>query len=237
LSLRDTYLLKLLHWPTAPKTFWLIVTVASALGSVLLVRRGSSISIKPLRSFTSAFSTQNSRTLFLLSAVILYSLFIGIAGFLDRYLIWLLPLLMAVISIPIHSVRLYASTFPLVVAAILISLYALFALTSTHDYIAWNRARWQALTDLMQKDHISYQNIDGGFEFNGWYGYDAKFQPDSSKSWWWVKDDLYVISLGSIPGYAAIKQYPFNRWMPFGQGNIFLLKRVDAAINERAVVR
>lgn len=237
LSLRDTYLLRLPHWHTAPKAFWIIVTVGAALGGVLLFRRLSSTAIKIFKELTSTLKVEDNRVLFLLSAIVLYSTLIGIAGFLDRYLIWLSPLLMGVVSIPINSLRLHVSTLPLVIVVALIFLYALFALAGTHDYMAWNRARWQALTDLMEKDHISYRNIDGGFEFNGWYSYNATFHPDSSKSWWWVEDDGYAISFGPIAGYTEIKQYTFHRWIPFGQGDIFVLKRVEESISGEPLVK
>jgi len=144
---------------------------------------------------------------------------------------------MAAISMPIHAVRVYALALPLFTAMVVLFFYGLFALAGTHDYMAWNRVRWQALTDLMEKDHISHQHIDGGFEFNGWYAYDAKYEQNSSKSWWWVEDDSYVISFGQIAGYEEIKRYPFHRWMPIGQGNIFVLKRMPTSVNEVSLIR
>jgi hypothetical protein len=111
-------------------------------------------------------------------------------------------------------------------AVALILIYGAFTLASAHDYLAWNRARWHALADLMEKERISYRNIDGGFEFNGWYAYDAKYRERSPKSWWWVDGDDYVISFGPISGYVEMRRYPFQRWIPFGQGNIFVLKRL-----------
>ena len=47
---------------------------------------------------------------------------------------------------------------------------------ATHDYLSWNRVRWQALHNLMQEPQISPNDIDGGFEFNGWYLYDYKYK-------------------------------------------------------------
>jgi hypothetical protein len=219
--LRDTYLLRLPHWPTLPKELWLLVTAVAVLGSVLLVYQ---LSVAAARTMTS--KAEAASIIFVLSAAVLYSVLIAIAGFLDRYLIWLLPLLMGVILAPRNPVRLRARVLPLSIAVALIFIYGLFALGSTHDYLAWNRARWQALGDLMGKNRISYRNIDGGFEFNGWYAYDAKYRERSPKSWWWVDGDDYVISFGPISGYVEMRRYPFQRWIPFGQGNIFVLKRL-----------
>jgi hypothetical protein len=80
--------------------------------------------------------------------------------------------------------------------------YGGFTVAATHDYLSWNRVRWQALHHLMQEDQISLSHIGGGFEFNGWYLYDDdyddwKYEPD--KSWYWVDNDDYVVSVGGSP--------------------------------------
>jgi hypothetical protein len=53
--------------------------------------------------------------------------------------------------------------------------------------------------------------------------YDHRVRPE--KSWWWVDQDDYMISLGLLPGYDEVKRYSFRRWLPFGQGNIFILHK------------
>ncbi len=234
--LRDTYLLGLPHWPAAPREFWLIVTAAAVLGSVLLVRHLASASAQMIAPLNTEPRAEQARMIFLLSAAVLYFVAIGATGFLDRYLIWPLPLLMSLTPAPRNSVYWHSSILPLSVAAALVFLYGLFALGASHDYLAWNRARWQALTDLIEKDHISYRDIDGGFEFNGWYAYDAKYRERPSKSWWWVESDQYMISFGQMPGYVEKKRYPFERWIPFEQGNIFVLERVGRSTDGQAAV-
>ena len=54
----------------------------------------------------------------------------------------------------------------------LVASYGLFSVASTDDYFAWNRARWQALTYLLDEVRVSPMEVCGGFEFNGWYNYD-----------------------------------------------------------------
>jgi hypothetical protein len=232
--LRDNYLLGLPHWPAAPKEFWLIVTAAAVLGSVLLIHHLSAAvarMIRAQRPLTPESRVEQARMIFLLSAAVLYSVAIGITGFLDRYLIWPLPLLMCIVLTSRNTVRLRTSILPLSVAVVLALLYGLFALGGTHDYLAWSRARWQALTDLTEKDRISYTDIDGGFEFNGWYAYDATYRQRPPKSWWWVENDDYMISFGPISGYAEMRRYPFEKWIPPGQANIFVLQRVAGSTN------
>ncbi|MBD0346976.1 MAG: hypothetical protein ICV63_19555 [Coleofasciculus sp. Co-bin14] len=102
-----------------------------------------------------------------------------------------------------------------------------FTIGATHDYLSWNRVRWQALGDLIQEEGISPNRIDGGYEFNGLYLFDIKYKPSPNKSWWWVDRDDYIVSFGPLPGYDEMKRYPFRRWVPFGQGNIFILQKTN----------
>jgi hypothetical protein len=225
--LRDTYLLGLPHWPAAPKQFWFIVTAAALWGSSLLILGVLPAMKRISRPLATPSNPELATIFFVLSAVALYVAAIGITGFLDRYLIWPLPLLMAVLSLETRTGRLERRVLPFALRAALPIIFGLFAVAGTHDYLAWNQARWQALTDLMVKDGVSYTNIDGGFEFNGLYAYQAAYHIDPSKSPWWVDGDDYMISFGPIPGYAEMSRYPFERWMPPERGHIFILRRVD----------
>ena len=235
--LRDTYLLGLPHWPAASREFWLIVTAAAILGSVLLILGVLPAIRRMIRLFANKGKVEQAAIFFLLSGVVFYAAMIGITGFLDRYLIWPLPLLMGVVLAGRSTVRPGVQALPLSIAAALLVIFGLFAVGGTHDYLAWNRVRWQALTDLMEKDGISYKNIDGGFEFNGWYAYHANYRIDPSKSVWWVSGDDYVLSFGPILGYVEMNRYPFERWIPLGQDDIFVLQRVGASEDRQGAKR
>lgn len=104
-----------------------------------------------------------------------------------------------------------------------------FTVGATHDYLSWNRIRWQALEDLMQQEQISPNQIDGGFEFNGWYLYSPDY-PDYKKRkakvpWWWVEKDDYVIAFSPLQGYDIVKQYPLKNWLPFKFERILVLEK------------
>lgn len=208
--LRDTYLLGLAHLPTAAYGFWIVVTAAGVASGLVLLRLLLAM-IPPM--------LKQPRILFLCGAALLYLLLISLTGFLDRYIIFAIPLFTIVLlrtPIRVHAVPLAS-----------LALYGVFAVAGTHDYLAWNRARWQAVNDLTQREHVSYRNMDGGFEFNGWYGYDPKYREKDAKSWWWVDRDDYLISFGAVPGYVEAGRYPFERWIPLEQGSILVLKRAD----------
>ena len=109
----------------------------------------------------------------------------------------------------------------------LIFIYAGVSVAATHDYLAWNRMRWMA-TRLLMESGISPTQIDGGYEFNGWYLSDPNYKRKADKSWWWVNDDEYVIASGPLSGYQELQRFVFQRWLLFGNASVVILHRVGA---------
>jgi hypothetical protein len=150
--------------------------------------------------------------------------------FLDRYMLLCIPFALILVSAnpsaettaPAHGV-LRGSAF------LLIAISAAFTVMATHDHLAWNRARWSALNTLTERDGVSPSAIDGGYEFNGWYGYEPEYRVRPDKSWWWVKGDDYVIASGPVAGYREIASYPFARWLLRVHSRIVVLRRDAAA--------
>ena len=90
---------------------------------------------------------------------------------------------------------------------VVLALEAVFAVVTTRDYLAWNRTRWIATTELLASG-IPRTSIDGGYEFNGWLGYDSNSKAKPGKSPWWVVDDDYMIASGPVPGFSVLRTYP-----------------------------
>ena len=100
-----------------------------------------------------------------------------------------------------------------------------FTVAATHDYLAWNRARWVALRELMEVDGVTPAEIDGGFEFNGFYRYGL---PSSPGKGMWVEDDRYIVTHGPVPGYRTMRSYPYRRWIAPPDGAIYVLVRQES---------
>jgi hypothetical protein len=149
---------------------------------------------------------------------------LGIAGYFDRYLIPLVLLVMVVV-VAVTGAEARIGTRGVVASASLLVLFGTFSVSATHDYLAWNRARWRAARDLVEGARVSPSLIDGGFEFNGWYGYDPAYRQSTAKSWWWVRDDEYLIPFGAVRGYGEIRRYRYRHWLPPGEGAILVLRR------------
>ncbi|MDH4180088.1 MAG: hypothetical protein OEV33_06210, partial [Armatimonadota bacterium] len=223
-TLRDTFVLGLPHLPTGPTAFWIVVTAAGLAGGVLLFVHVVNAVRLCLRRGTGNTPYEPWLICLSLSGCTFYLLPLGVSGGFDRYILPLLPLAMIGLaaSPPTRRPTQYAGVLA---ASLLLTAYAFFSVASTHDYLSWNRARWQALRDLTESAGISHQRIDGGFEFNGWYGYDPDYHRDPRRSWWWVDDDEYVIAFGPLAGYSEIDRYQYDRWMPRGRGSILVLQR------------
>jgi hypothetical protein len=224
--LRDVYLLGLPHLPRAPREVWLIVTAAAVLGATVAVQQVLASSSRVRRTPRAA-----THVPVVLSAIA-GALYLGAAaatGFLDRYLVWLIPpisVCAAACVIPAYTRRTPVVATGLAVT--LLAAYCTFSVAATHDYFAWNRSRWQALSYLTQGLEIGPARLDGGFEFNGWSRYDTNYRERTGVSWWWVEDDEYILAFGPIDGYTELLQFPYARWLPPGEGDIVVLHRRSA---------
>ena len=214
-TVRDVYVMGLEHVPTFPKVFWMIVTFLGITGGtalLFLLISSSSPSWQGILCLSASF--------FCLAPYLP-------TWFHDRYLLFLLPLLMGALMIRKNAIPILSNRFSLSIAIFLLAFWAIFSVATTHDYLAWNRARWEALRVLTEEMKINPKKIDGGYEFNGWFDYQYTYQPKKGKSWWWIEEDLYVVSLGPIPGYEETRKYPYSRWLPcHGQNHVFILRHL-----------
>jgi Dolichyl-phosphate-mannose-protein mannosyltransferase len=236
LTLRGTYVLHQQDIPALPHLLWLAVTAAALFGAIVMWFAVVRISVNIGLSLRSGrMDDLHATMLFFLIGSAIYTFPTLIAGVYDRYLITLVPLLSVCIS-PAEDreqnfrVRYLASLCVVV-------LFALFSVLGTKDYFSWNRARWSALDYLSQMDGVNPEAVDGGPEFNGWHLYDETYVESDAKSWWWVKDDKYLLSFQPVNGYGVEKDFPYSGWLPRRDGHIFVLQResspADATFKSR----
>jgi hypothetical protein len=96
---------------------------------------------------------------------------------------------------------------------------------ATHDYFAWNRARWDAIR-AAEKLGATPDTLDGGFEYNGYHRFERNPRDKvPGKSAWWVKDDQYVVAFIPVAGYEEIATFPVRRWLPRTPPVVRLLRR------------
>jgi hypothetical protein len=92
-----------------------------------------------------------------------------------------------------------------------------FSLLGTHDYFRWNEVRWQLLRDAQQKG-ISAREIDGGYELNGWLGFEdgAPNRADPGCSYaqlWACTGRRYQIAIQPVGQSEVILRRPVRSWL------------------------
>jgi 4-amino-4-deoxy-L-arabinose transferase-like glycosyltransferase len=234
LTLRDVLRLHINEPVPTPlmSALWLAATAIGVAGVVLLadrVVRGALVAWTSFRAGTNG----HAAWLWPLTVGAASAYWVGILMLVywdnqlfDRYIMYLLPFVIvaamvpARADIPPHPVRVAAAIGCIVV-------YAAFGVVGTHDYIAWNRARWRALDSLVTAQGIAPNRIDGGYEVNGWLQHDRRYEPRMEEAYWWGDDSRdYVIAFGPIDGYREIGRQPVARWLPSTSEALLVLSRV-----------
>lgn len=237
-TLRDTYILETTQLAALPGAFLMLITLLSLIGGTCLLLLSGVAVLRVLPTLWPGKTPRESGLrifLFLCAAIYLAPLLL--AGFMDRYLVPVLPFVVASIACLPAIGEGHRSPFLSRATAVLMVLLVLITTCGTRDYLNWNRARWDGLTTLTDTMGVSPDQIDGGFEFNGLMQYDPEFEGliwENSqlvsltvKSWWWVKDDTYTMAFGEIPGYQRIAMFPYRQCLPPRTGSIFLLEKVQ----------
>lgn len=228
LTLRDTYFLGAADGYSLPSLFWRMLTAAGAGGGLAVLVCLFFIARRffqpgPLRE---KFA-QHWRLIFICVMASAYVFPLSLIYYYDRYLIFLIPLppllIYSFIELsPKGLIRPHGAALGL--ASLLMVAACGFSVSATHDYLSWNRARWTALRGLLTKG-VAPAEIDGGFEFNGWFLYSAGYTPSPAKSWWWVDGDKYIISFSPIGGYRELGSVPFSPWLPANMDRVRVLER------------
>jgi hypothetical protein len=89
-----------------------------------------------------------------------------------------------------------------------------FSVAATHDYMQWNRIRWDMGRRLIERG-VDPLSIVGGFEFNAWHNYDtflARGNIAGVHHWWFDRRD-YVISMSPQAGYEILEKKEYFSWV------------------------
>ena len=226
-TLRDVYVLKLPHLEAIPQSILQFITALSVLGALLLVH-GLGMMLRGLfqnrpRGFRE-IPVAHWHEIFLWVLMAAYVTPLILTDYFDRYLLFLLPFVFALVSMRESIIHKKNPPLLRLISLLLIPVFALISVALAHDYMSWNRTRMHATKWVKNEHQLGHDSIDSGFEFNGFYGYDPRYDNDQGK---WVRDDKYVIAFGKVPGYEAEKYFAVERLMPIGPREIIVLKRSD----------
>lgn len=234
LTLHDTLTLQLNDVAPLPSWWRLLMSAMTLLGVMVFVRWLALRLITDTQQWrrTGLSNSKIIRLALLFTALAYCAPLLALPSFYDRYVLLLMPLLMAMFvdtdnandqkSRPTSYVE-YAT------ASVIFLFLGVLAIAGTHDHLSWNRARWQAIAELQFNQNPPLQEIDSGFEFNGLNFYDQSYVREDGKSWWRTNKETYLITFGPIKGTSVIKQYSYRRWLPAPSAGIFVLQKKSSA--------
>lgn len=228
---------------------WL--TIACALLAVPLMSFVISTAIRAARStvhlmaeWWSAKHTLQSNRSPELIAVFASSLLVTTLGFLsiqtayfdfDRYYLMALPSLLLCFALYIQHSGLKTAWVAAIILTLMLAGYSTMA---TQDYLAWNRARWQAIKQL-ENAGISPLRIDGGPEYNylanpelikacefgAGYGITHRgAAPRCDWRWWPITGEDYIVSFSPVPDYETVARNRFWGGLTWNYREVLTLK-------------
>jgi hypothetical protein len=148
--------------------------------------------------------------------------------FYDRYLLVLLPGGLALARPPVPAPRAgWAAALACVAALAVVSVGWM------HDWLAWNSARWD-LGRRAVAHRIPPLAIEGGFEWDGWYGPGRRPGSPSKRPVGLVLfythrmlgqyvTGHYALSFSPLPGTVTLDSAPYSTWLPPGEHRFYLV--------------
>jgi hypothetical protein len=225
--LRDVSILKMQpHSFIEAPFFWRSLSVISmAAGLYLLCVLTFKFIITIKKSFRKEADLHDVFYQLLYCAAIIYIFLLVNEYIFDRYILLLTLLIIFMFAVSLKDKLRTLKKKWYALSLIILLPIVIFSVAATHDYLAWNRARWDALNILTGTLKISPGEIDGGYEFNGSRNYSDNYSAQKDKSWWWVHDDKYLVTMNAVNGYQKFFDVPYYSWIKRRTFLIHVLKK------------
>ena len=121
--------------------------------------------------------------------------------YFDRYSIDTMWPMAILIPIAVKDVRL-----PRIAASIVLGVMIVLSVAGTAEYLAWNRARWQAFR-WFQARGVALDQMDAGYEINALLALQTG-QKFLGKEGFAVRDDRFILAFNAVPGYTTLATFP-----------------------------
>ena len=225
-TLGDIFRLAQPNLHIGPEWFWIMVTVGSVIGGGLLLWHLMAAAELLAERHGGASATDKGLIVLLTSITVMYLapiIPLTVFTYFDRYFLCAVPLLIALAVLTTDSLA-KPNRRLIAVSVVIIMLYGCYSVAGTHDYLSWNRLRWHIAGKMMRQYDLTPQDIDGGYEFNGWYNYQEN---NPRQTWWRHERDYFMITFGRVPNYDIMERFTYRRWLPPGEGELLFLRRSD----------
>lgn len=155
------------------------------------------------------------------NAILVFSLLcmaIYLAPFLllsvyDRYLLFVIPMVIAVL---VYNYKGTITRQMQVISLLFIMALGIFSVSATHDYLSWNRVRWELLNEL-EASGVPVNHIQGGAEHTTWNQFS-----ETQEAWWNNVIPVYAVVFKPTENVSVLKHKTYSRWLP-GNNDIYLV--------------
>lgn len=225
--------MRLIEWPQT----YTILTIAAVIGAIVA-------SLMICRQIVPALSSERAAA-GLVGMVVLWQVvgvlppsfhYIRKSGSLDRYLLPLIPLAIALLLWSLRDVRVFQP-----VAWAIIACLAVISTAGTRDYLVYMEAVW-SMARTANEAGVPNTKLDAGAGWDGYHLYTDMVDDGVTKSIaprgspWWLyfyaknSDASYVVSTNpdKYPGYVVVKQVEYDQWLEDDSVYVYLLRAKDA---------
>ncbi|MDQ7783693.1 MAG: hypothetical protein RDU20_12490 [Desulfomonilaceae bacterium] len=225
--LKDTYIMGIDRFPTLPKSVYAVIVYWSVIAvGVFIALAADSVRNAIRRQGSPERPSSDFLAVNCLLTALVYMAIVVPLGPYDRYLILPCALLIVWVVARMPSPKkVPLSLGSIVPVALPLLCLIIFSVAGTRDFLEMKRSLSTAHDYVLNVMKVNPCHVDGGFEFNGYHCYRKGLPHQTGLSWWWVEEEKYLITLGTLPGYRVIRTFPFPRvWGP--DGSVFLLEPV-----------
>lgn len=149
---------------------------------------------------------------------------------LDRYLLPLIPLAIALVVWAAQGIRLSR-----VLVAVGVAAAVLYSVVGTRDFLVFHRELWSVARDLNNQG-VPNRKLDAGAAWDRYYlaGRTAGVErdPDVHTPWWvidtgpiFLTDSTYVIGTTPLEGYEVVRRVPYSSILPTRDTDLLVLRR------------
>lgn len=211
-TLRDVFTLRIPHPFALPWLVKVLLMIVTTIGAAVAL----SLTIRSLREDDLLI---RYCAMYLLCATLVAA---GMSIYFDRYSIdttWPFVLMLVLLAQRARITRLAT-----VAASTMLAVAIVFAISGTAEYLAWNRARWEAYSYL-RAHGVTLNQMDGGYEINALLALRAG-RKDLGKRGVGVIDDQYILTFNrDVRGYQLLRAFPYERWFGLSEGAVHAQRR------------
>lgn len=225
--------LRLIEWPEV----YQVATILAAIGAIvagLMICRTIVPEISPQRAVAGLVAMVG---LWQVVGVVPPSFhYLNRGGSLDRYLLPLIPLAIALLLWSLRDVRVFDPAAWLVLAVV-----AAFSVAGTRDYLVYMDAVW-SMARTANAAGVPNEKLDAGSGWDGYHLYTDMLDHGVTRSRapkgspWWLyfyaknSDATYVVTTNpqKYPGYVVVEKASYDQWLENDETFVYLVRKENA---------